>query len=475
MGSCRDVARISGRSWQPLRAVALAGTAHVAEFANGRPPASETIHVEKGNHQNIIAGLTFGMVVSHDGGTTWQWMCEAAVGYAGLSVADPIYQWTSTGAIFATTFDGLTVNRDGCSFVPTPLGATFATAFATGADGTLYVGMSDTTAATASHSIFKSTDDGVTWNAGVEPMTSLAGDWLQSIVTAPSDATRLYASGYREGSGTSGTRTFFMYESTDSGTTFTPLPITDFTPISKDSTITLSGVSPSNADVLFARVDYETQSLGTSYYRSADAGAHWTKVLCGSLPCAVGAAGIVDTVDGFTIDSHDNVYVGSLTAGEWTSTDGGVTFTHVATTKNIQCLATDSPAITSGACGRRLAFNGPNMMGVGETTDFSNWTTKLLFQNIQQPVSCAASTVQNTMCQAMTWCGLRFQLGITANPTDCPSLVDAPPVAVDAGTPGGKSKGCCDAGAGPSGLALAAIVGMLLWWPGARRRSRTSC
>ena len=53
--------------------------------ANGRPDATSTLHFQQGNPQNIAAGMTFGLLLSHDGGATWSWMCEAAVmAYGGM-------------------------------------------------------------------------------------------------------------------------------------------------------------------------------------------------------------------------------------------------------------------------------------------------------------------------------------------------------------------------------------------------------
>ena len=52
-------------------------------------------------------------------------MCEAAVGYGGTF--DPDYAYSPTGALFATTFNGLNVMRtagDSCTFAATPPGNT---------------------------------------------------------------------------------------------------------------------------------------------------------------------------------------------------------------------------------------------------------------------------------------------------------------------------------------------------------------
>src|SRR6188472_1463879 len=102
-----------------LAGLLVAGLAATAN-ANGRDPYTSTINFRHGNDQHIIAGMTFGAIVSKDGGATWQWLCERTIGYGGQY--DPDYVYATSGAIFATTFDGLKVMRDGCTFNATPPG-----------------------------------------------------------------------------------------------------------------------------------------------------------------------------------------------------------------------------------------------------------------------------------------------------------------------------------------------------------------
>src|SRR5258706_10420537 len=71
--------------------------------ANGRPESGRTINFRFGHESEIAVSLTFGLMLSHDGGTTWRWMCEAAMFYGGMY--DPFYAYTETGAVFATTND----------------------------------------------------------------------------------------------------------------------------------------------------------------------------------------------------------------------------------------------------------------------------------------------------------------------------------------------------------------------------------
>jgi hypothetical protein len=92
----------------------LVGASVPAALANGRPPGTSTIVFRQNDDQHIVAGMTYGLVVSSDGGATWHWMCEKAVQYGGIW--DPVYAHTSDGHVFATTPDTLQGNMNGCSF-----------------------------------------------------------------------------------------------------------------------------------------------------------------------------------------------------------------------------------------------------------------------------------------------------------------------------------------------------------------------
>ena len=83
--------------------------------ANGRFPESSQILFAPNDPNLMLMRATFGLLVSHDRGTTWDWICEAAVGFSG--VEDPMYAVTPSAAILGTTFQGLTVSRDrGCNW-----------------------------------------------------------------------------------------------------------------------------------------------------------------------------------------------------------------------------------------------------------------------------------------------------------------------------------------------------------------------
>src|SRR5207253_518067 len=94
--------------------------------------------------------------------------------------------------IFATTFDGLKVMRDGCTFAATPPGMTFVSRIEQDKDGGFFYAASDP----MDVKIYKSTNDGTSFMSTTVPGAT-DGDWWQSIESAPSSAQIVYLTGYR--------------------------------------------------------------------------------------------------------------------------------------------------------------------------------------------------------------------------------------------------------------------------------------
>lgn len=457
--------------------VALAGLVLCAlagpVAANGRPAATSTINFRHGHPMDIVAGMTFGLVITHDGGQTWHWMCEDAVGYGGMY--DPVYAYSDSGAIFATTFSGLKVNRDSCSFDSMPSGPTFASQvyIPPGTAHTVFYTASQAPEMSGSDmlpgdsNIYKSTDDGTTFPTTTMP--GEIGDWWSSIVTAPSDATRMYLSGYKLTQGQP--RTFMMLESTDGGASFTPASTTGMT-TSNNSAVYIVGISPTSPDVVFARVTLENGSNGESLYRSTDAGQTWTKML--------------DKPDllSFVARANGTCVASAQTLGAWVSTDCDdpaktPTWTALVNPPHINCLV-ESASGEVWACTQNFGSPGLPSDGYGimKTTDLATWTGVLKFQDIAGPVVCpggaldAGGTVQHDTCQETVWCGLKMNLGITSTVIDCPSFTPDNAPDATAVHPGTKPKGCCDtSGAGaPGALFVSALVGLACFGPRRRRR-----
>lgn len=451
---------------QLLLGTALALAATSAAHANGRPPSTSTITFRQGNEQHIVAGMTFGATFSHDGGATWHWMCEDAILYAGNW--DPDYAYTASGAIFATTFGGLLVNRNGCEFEPTQFGESFMSAIGLGPDGALYSAGAQAANPAATPpdpgdaKIHKSTDDGLTFP--VAPSPGLVGDWWTSLEVAPSNAQRVYLTGYRF----AGSKQFLMFRSNDGGTSYTAMATTGIT-TTANSQIDIVAIGRTDPDLLFARVTYQIENaISDGIYRSTDAGQTWTQVLMLQDEIAV------------VLRANGDLVAGTRSSGVRVSRapSNGAVWEDLPAAPHINCLV-ENAAGEVWACTQN--FGGNQVLsddaGIMKSTDLVTWTKVLRYQDIAGPVDCAPGTLQRDQCVdksiggTTNWCILRAQLGIVADPTVCATLTDSS-VPDDGGVVMPPKKGCCDnsASGGPMGLAMTAVVATVL---GRRRRRVT--
>ncbi len=435
-----------------LAGLFIAALAQVAS-ANGRASATSTIHFQEGNEQNIVAGMTFGVLLSHDGGATWHWMCEDAVGYGGMW--DPDYAYLQGGTLFATTFDGVRSMTDGCSFTSTAYGSLFVSTDEGKGSAFLF-------AASDPHDskIYRSADQGMTFMS-TTPTGATDGDWYISLKFAPSDASKLYASAYRI---VGSTKVLLLYKSIDGGATFTAMGQTGLpTTTSSSSVIEIVGVDPANPSIVYARMSFANGMAGDTIYKTTNAGQSWTAIRTKA-----------ETPISFLVRSNGDLVIGTRTLGAEVSQNGGTSWTPLTNPPQINCL-TENAAHEVWACTQNYdTMNGSGAVipgdgyGIMKTTDLASWTGVLKFQDIAGPVDCAAGTIQHDTCVSMRWCGLRTQLGITATGgVDC--SVDGPP------PDGGlhvhpPSKGWCDAGpnAPPVAMGLVIVLGLL------RRRRKSA-
>lgn len=451
---------VSSRRFASIGRCLVLGTVMVAALfcdagANGRAPATSTIHFRLGHESDIAAGMTFGLVVSHDNGITWHWMCEKAVGYGGIY--DPQYTYTSQGSLFATTFDGLKKNSDGCVFAPTLFGSSFVSVDGLGSDNALYVALGDVAQPNAvpphpgDSNIYKSTDDGTSFP--VRAMPGMVGDWWQSMFVAPADPSHVYLTGYRLSP--PAPTVFLLFESTDGGASYTALSTTGLT-TSNNSVIEIVGATNAGGiDSVYARVTLENGTSGEGLYKSTNGGTSWTKILAKN-----------ERIH-FVARASGDLVAATQFSGTQTSSDGGTTWTNVAGAPHINCLY-ENAAGELWACTLNYDVMGSpptpgDGYGIMKSTNLTSWTGVLKFQDILAPVACPSGTAQHEMCEP-SWCALKDQLGITSTAVDCPLPFDTSPEV--------RPKGCCDtgSGSGPLALSLGAAVFLLVIRP--RRRNK---
>src|SRR5688500_8131542 len=89
----------------------LAGLAR----AHGSAPQMHTIAVHPSDPARIALETTFGLVVTRNGGTSWEWICEEAIGINDNQHA--AIHWLPGGELVAASYRGVYLSRDqGCSW-----------------------------------------------------------------------------------------------------------------------------------------------------------------------------------------------------------------------------------------------------------------------------------------------------------------------------------------------------------------------
>jgi len=428
--------------------------------ANGRSPLTNGITLQPGDDQSIYLATTFGLLISHDDGCTFRWVCEQNIGYGGPW--DPKYAVAMDGAIFATTFGGLRVSRDaGCSFTtatadlptgdPNRIADIWIDALDIGPTGDVWAGTAETG---HTNDVFVSKDNGRTF-AGTGLLSPEI--WWKSIKVAPSNPQRVYATGYQ----IANTPTAYLKISANAGTSWTDSPLANVmyasTPV-----ILVKAVDATNPDIVYMTSIGANPPSGDRLYRSSDGGVTWTDVLDTS-------ATIHDVViKGQTVTVATQIQTTQALMGgpPYQSSDGGATFTQLANAPQLACLA-QRPDGTILGCGANW---DPDYKAVARSIDNgATWTKVWRFVELAGAVQCPVGTVEHDTCDVTLWdcptCAsdLKRQFG-AKGPSCGASSTD---VAGDA-TPK-KSGGCCDASTGaPIGAIWSLLV--LGWIMRSRRR-----
>jgi hypothetical protein len=447
-------------------ALAVVAALAAAAAANGRPPVTNGIFFRPGDARSIFVRSTFGLLVSRDGGCSFRWVCEQAIGYGGEF--DPKYAAAADGTLFATTFTGLRVSRDGgCTWRTAtedrPAGdrgriaGIWVDAIDLGPDGHVWVATAESG---RPNNVFRSTDGGRTF----EPRNLRSPTiWWKSVQVAPSNARRVYVTGYQvagpalPGGGAQGPRAHLV-RSDDAGGRWTPSELAGVA-VGATPIVYAAAVDPANADRVLLTSAGASPPAGDRLYRSTDGGATFREVLATS-------AAINDVV------FHGGAVLVSTQGGAFRSTDGGATFERVAGAPQLGCL---------GSHGDRLVGCGANWQPDAKAVaraagDGATWDKLLRFAELAGPLACRPGTAVHAQC-APLWPGLQRQFGAVA-PTACPAPVLEPTVPEPPPPKQPAGGGCCEAagqGGGRGGLlgavALLAGLGLMARRPWRRRRA----
>jgi MYXO-CTERM domain-containing protein len=336
--------------------IALTG---VRAHANGRFPTAQQVVIGPGSQSDVVVlRVTFGLLISRDGGRTFAWMCEDGMYYPfvpGL-VFDPSVEVASSGRIVFGYEDGIRSTLEGCT-------TTDATAAqhriigditSTPSGDTVYAIESAQGNANAVYRADGATLTFARMGAGIYNVT------FYTIEVAPSRPSRLYLSGRDD-------NTFapVLYTSDDGGQTLTRVAL----PSSVGEGIFVSAIDPNDPDTLYVRAE---MGLGSALVRLRDRGTRAERLV--TTP---------DPMLGFAISSDGRtIWVGSIQAGLLRSDDGGGSFMRV-NTMPVLCLRQHAGALWMCTDWLQQPFALGRSMNGGET-----FTSVLRFEDIPGPAQC---------------------------------------------------------------------------------------
>ncbi len=368
-----------------------------AAAANGRYPASTQVvfSTDSTDPDLVVVRATYGLLVSRDGGGTWRWVCEDALGIPSVSVEDPSIALTANDALLVGLFEGLEVSQDASNGVAHALGCNFAcvagplagqsivdlagipsalhSAFAL---SSTYVFDDAGDNATLDTRVWQTPDDGVHWSQVGGPFDP--GVAVTTLDVAASDPERVYVSGTR---GLGAGRTASLFVSTDGGGTWAerPLPFDPATEVS----VYIGAIDPRDADRVYVR------SSGVSrLFVTSDAGRSFQVplALTGQM---LGFAIAVDGTEVYAGSVEDGLLVAAAASGP----DGGLAFRKTSSI-HVQCLATRGSELW--ACS-----DAASGFSVGVSTDDGAWfAPKLQQDGLSSPIACAPSALGPFACGA---------------------------------------------------------------------------
>jgi hypothetical protein len=400
--------------------------------ANGRYPASNQIAFDPADADHIVVAATIGLLESRDGGKTFDWRCESALGK--VAALDSRIAVTANGSTVVARFDGVAVTSDGCSFrtVPELAGKSIGdlTLAQVASDAVLAFYMEAGPTGANQAQITRSPDDGQTWAPLGTPLTQGV---LLTIDAAPSDASRVYLS-----ASLGADRDFasVLMRSDNAGLDFgaTEIPGTaGYRPA------WIAGVHPNDPDRIYVRVQ---DPAGTVILSSIDGGAMFQTMFTGT-----------GELLGFAISPDGaNVAFGGPRDGIWVGQSDGANLARVSDVAPT-CLGWTERGLYACADQKKDGFS------LGVSTDMgAHFDGLLRFDALCGRTACGGATTVATKCPADwpqvaplvgTTCGI--DAGSPANDGGDGSAVDdaATPndVTSDDGSRGpepapGRSPGC---------------------------------
>jgi Sortilin, neurotensin receptor 3, len=385
--------------------------------ANGRFPASNQLVFSPTDPNLLVLRTSYGVLPSHDNGTTWGYICESALGLPSIGGEDPSIGLTENSSLVLGVAVGLNVSADvGCNWncIGGPLAGQVITDIAVRPDNpagavtlTSTLLPSDSSQSGTDNQVFETTDNGATWTGIGMPIPEFVV--VTTIDVAKTDPNIVYVSGMR-GYGTS--RTASLFVSTNKGQMWTEhvLPAGEYDPTMEDE-VFIGAVDPSNADRVYMRSS-ALMTGGKSRLTVVNGASTASPTFANVDVFDVGMAKtgeITGELLGFALSPDGSkVYVGTEESGLFVASTSDFKFTNKSS-KVVQCLATRGSELWM--CSAEVSGF---VLGVS-TDDGATFTAKLpTLGDLTGAIACTANpkgaacnTTQNSStCPAdfMTFC-----------------------------------------------------------------------
>lgn len=404
--------------------------------ANGRFPQSNAVFFSKNEPDLVLMRATFGLVISHDRGKTWDWVCEESIGLTGTE--DPMFAVMPDGTYVGSAFLGLTLSHDkGCSFsfaAGDLAQASFVDLTTRAAEPNRLVAfrsaldrLDDAGAPVYLSVLYETQDQAKTFTRLGSPFDgALLG---HTVDLAPSDPDRIYVTGIRV-AGTTTTALFLT--SRDHGKTYEEHTIAL---VDKEQATYIAAVDPTNADRVYLRtaspIPYGGDGSGSPgrLLLTEDAGKTWRVLL--STKAAL---------QGFALSrDQSKIFVGTVQDGLNVASTSDFSFKQISN-REISCLGISDDGLW--ACStERSGF----VLGLSKD-EGATFEPKLHFCDIRGPVACGADAKTTQLCGGQRWKKQEFDLGC-----DSSTASDAGGKTPDASAPDGGAASQAGSVTGGSG------------------------
>jgi photosystem II stability/assembly factor-like uncharacterized protein len=368
---------------------------------HGRYPNADMLIVDSERPSHLVLRATFGTLVSDDGGRSWFWICEQAIGYMG----DPALTVLAGGNLLHAFLGSVTVSAaEGCTFNPVsfdaegrsaidvtldPLDPSHAWVLTTGINGRRQASLLDASA------------------TAVTPVSAADNFVPSTIEVSRSRPERMYLVGF------DGDFQSTLLVSDDRGQSWAPRPIRPY----PEQPMYLSAVDPVDPDTLYVRVDG-----GSSDHLivSRDAGQSFVDIL--TIPTDM--LGFALSPDG------SRVAAGGPGAGLQVAMTTDFAFGPAANIVSLRCLTWSNQGLF--ACAQESLDNWTLALSTDQGQSFAPlWHVQDLV-----PLECAASTSAGSLCPR-AWLDVSAQIGADLVPDGVPNS-GGPPAAPTAASKDGS-------------------------------------